>query len=129
MWPSYCEKVYSITFSPHLAFKCALVQCDVCDSSGVVTLKPCGHSVLCQRCAEVAKRCPNCKVSIFNYYNHVAVTTVICLQKPVKSYATQCLMCEDSTPGQVFPVKPCGHSFCRGMYMYIYRFTIASDKK
>ena len=35
------------------------------------------------------------------------------IQKPVKSFAAQCLMCDK--PGLVVTVKPCDHSFCIGI--------------
>ena len=50
----------STCMCPHTALKLAQVQCFVCESSGMVTLRPCGHSILCGTCAKVVKKCPAC---------------------------------------------------------------------
>ena len=39
-------------------------SCCLCDNVINVQLSPCGHSVMCSHHAGMAKRCPECNVSI-----------------------------------------------------------------
>ena len=53
---------FHVTAIFHIA-SVAYIQCFVCKEKTVVTFKPCGHSVLCDVCAERVKKCPTCKVT------------------------------------------------------------------
>ena len=53
---------FHVTAIFHIA-SVACIQCFVCKEKTVVTFKPCGHSVLCDVCAERVKKCPTCKVT------------------------------------------------------------------
>ena len=37
--------------------------CLLCEHPAIIRFSPCGHTVLCSRCAERAKKCLQCKVS------------------------------------------------------------------
>lgn len=68
--------------------------CFLCEMPVDVKFEPCGHALMCNQCAERAKKCPTCKTPI----------------KTISKLKEMCAMCKEEQ-GSV-TVRPCGHKFC-----------------
>lgn len=56
------------------------IQCLLCDELVDVRFEPCGHAVVCTKCAERAKKCPSCKVGnslCVCFSQHLIIFTLI----------------------------------------------------
>ena len=47
-----------------------VLECKLCDNPANCKFLPCGHTVMCMECGERSKKCVECKVYYYNYYNN-----------------------------------------------------------